>query len=236
MIQEIFTLDLGGVNAYLIKENEKFLLVDTGGPMMLDQAYNDRRHALLEKLWEHGCKKGNLKMIVLTHGDCDHCANAAYIAKEFGALIAMGEKDACQVTNLTPELFMKSCEFRSVAFRIVMRLLRGKILKVAESCSKKFETFTPDIYLKDKDSLADYGFLAEVISIPGHTLGSIGIYTKDKNFICGDLYQNSKKPVLAGNAWDFKQLEESNQKMLSYEMGTIYPGHGTPFQASMLKK
>ena len=233
-MQEIITLDLDGVNAYLIKENGCYLLVDTGGPMMLDRPYTNRREVLVQKLKEHGCEKGNLKLILLTHGDCDHCANAAYLAKEYGALIGMNQEDLCQVTNLTPEIYLKSCQFRSLGMKIMFVLLHKLILSVAKVTAERFESFQPNILLGDHDSLIEYGFSAEIVSLPGHTPGSIGIYTKDKELICGDLYQGTKKPKLADNAWDFVQLEMSRKKLKTYEIHKIYPGHGTPFSASMM--
>ena len=55
---------LGSVNCYLITTETGFLLVDTG---------SSRRCAELEKeLASAGCQPGDLKLIVLTHGDFDH--------------------------------------------------------------------------------------------------------------------------------------------------------------------
>ena len=81
MSQQIITIDLNNVNAYLIKENDKFLLIDTGGPMMLDKGYNERKVELESALLSNGCTKENLKLIILTHGDIDHCYNSAYLSK-----------------------------------------------------------------------------------------------------------------------------------------------------------
>ena len=235
MAQEIITLDLGGVNAYLVKENGGFLLVDTGGPMMLDKEYTDRREVLIQKLEEHGCKKGSLNMVVLTHGDCDHCANAAYLAKEYGAKIVMHQKDVCQVTNLTSEIYLKSCQFHSLGLKVMSVVLHKLIKKVADATAKRFETFTPDLYLVDKESLSKYGFDLEVITLPGHTLGSIGLYTANQDLIAGDIYQGSKKPKPSDNAWDYAQLKESLNKLKKYEIHTIYPGHGSEFSMEQIR-
>ena len=41
-MQEIIRIDLGGVNCYLLKNNQRFILVDTGGHMFMDRQYTDR--------------------------------------------------------------------------------------------------------------------------------------------------------------------------------------------------
>lgn len=67
MPQEIKTLslllpyNLGPVNCYLVKTDTGYILVDTG--------YSNKRTDLEKELESAGCKPGNLKLIVLTHGD-----------------------------------------------------------------------------------------------------------------------------------------------------------------------
>jgi len=60
---------LGGVNCYLIETDTGYILIDTGG--------SNRRTDLEKELESAGCQTGNLKLIVLTHGDFDHTGNAA---------------------------------------------------------------------------------------------------------------------------------------------------------------
>ena len=40
-----------------------------------------------------------------------------------------------------------------------------------------FEAFEPDALLEDEESLAEYGLDATILSLPGHTPGSIGVLT-----------------------------------------------------------
>ena len=44
--------------------------------------------SILDKLAGAGCQPGQLKLIVLTHGDVDHAGNAAYLREKYGAPIA----------------------------------------------------------------------------------------------------------------------------------------------------
>ena len=85
MPEEIATINLTGENCYLIKSLESCLLIDTG--------YPGKRNFLEKKLNELGCRPGKLKLVILTHGDVDHVANAAYLREIFGAKIAMHPED-----------------------------------------------------------------------------------------------------------------------------------------------
>jgi glyoxylase-like metal-dependent hydrolase (beta-lactamase superfamily II) len=57
---------------------------------------------------------------------------------------------------------------------IIIQTIMGLLIDL-----KAADRFKPDIYLKAGDQLSEYGLEAEVISIPGHFQGSIGILTKD---------------------------------------------------------
>ena len=58
------------------------------------------------------------------------------------------------------------------------------------------ERFKADILLNDGYDLSQYGLEAKVISLPGHSKGSIGILTVNGEFFCGDLFENTKGPAL----------------------------------------
>ncbi len=77
------------VNCYLIRTDEGYIPIDTGMP--------NQRSAIEQELERAGCQPGTLKLIILTHGDSDHCGNAAYIRQKFGAKIAMHYDDSGMV-------------------------------------------------------------------------------------------------------------------------------------------
>ncbi len=77
---------MGSVNCYLLKNETRCLLIDTGG--------SNQRFELVKNLESAGCRPGDLKLIVLTHGDFDHTGNAAYLRQKFGAKLAMHAGDA----------------------------------------------------------------------------------------------------------------------------------------------
>jgi len=222
-------IDLGGVNCYLGKEEDQYVLFDTGGYMILDKNLDNRRALLKRVLYENGCNKENLKFLVLTHGDIDHVANAQYLREQYGLKIAMHKGDLKLVQNPKVEDMMESFNYRSIAFKVIMSFMKTKIRKVMQKTLDAFETFTPDILLKEGDTLQAYGFDAKIFSLPGHTAGSIGILTSNNELIAGDLFQNNKHLGVAMNAIDFENLDKSAKRIEDMKTKAIYAGHGTPW-------
>jgi glyoxylase-like metal-dependent hydrolase (beta-lactamase superfamily II) len=235
MKQEIIRIDLNGVNCYLIKSEEGFVLIDTGGQLTLDKEYTNRQEKLMAQLEEAGCIPGNIKAIILTHGDIDHTANAAYLRDHYQTIIAMHEKDIDLVENTTLEMMMESFHYRSLILKILFFLMKKPIQKLSAKTLKDFTKFTPDVILQEGDDLSEYGITARVIHLPGHTAGSIGVLMESGELIAGDLFANNRKPGLAPNANDFKQLKHSTKKLEALHITKIYPGHGDPFEAKDLK-
>ena len=56
----------------------------------------------------------------------------------------------------------------------------------------KAQRCTPDVPLEDGFSLADYGLVARVIHLPGHSAGSVAVLTAQGDLFCGDLIDNTK--------------------------------------------
>ena len=153
----------GMVNCYLLTGKDGAVLVDTG-----ETGYE-------EKILE-ACAGKNVRLIMLTHGHIDHIQNAAYLARELKAPIGMNEKDLALKQNQFAQPLSGTGIF-------------GKIL---ESASKKkmkknrIEDFTPEIFLKEGDTLESYGIEASVLELPGHTEGSIGLEVDGQAVIVGD--------------------------------------------------
>ncbi|MFC1926744.1 MBL fold metallo-hydrolase [Chloroflexota bacterium] len=210
---------LGSVNCYLIETDTGYILVDTGPP---------KGRADLEKKIENaGCKPGELKLIVITHGDFDHTGNAAYFGNKFEVQIAMHHDDSGMV------------EYGNMFWnRQKSNLLIRKIIPIIFGFGKS-KRFKPDLYIEDGDDLSDYGVGARVIGIPGHSKGSIGILTAEGDLICGDLLSNldkSGQPALNSIIDDSIAANLSVKKLKSLKINTVYPGHGKPFPMALLLK
>lgn len=222
MQTEITTINFGGVNCYLIKTDTSYILIDNGYPA---------KCAYLEKeLESSGCKPGNLRLVVLTHGDHDHAGNSAFLQDKYGAKIAMHADDSVMVERGDMSWGRKSKPDRfSIIFRAMS--LMSFFFKTGE-----FETFIPDIYIDENFDFSHYQFDAKVIHIPGHSKGSLGILISDGSLFCGDfLYNFFGKPHLefCDNLADFNT---SVEKLKSYKINTFYSGHGKPFTMEQFLK
>lgn len=235
MEQEIARIDLGNVNCYLVRQGGNFFLIDTGGHLFLDKKFDNGRQTLETELKNHGCDTANLKLVILTHGHNDHAASAAFIREKYNAKIAMHPDDVNLVENPTLEKVMGDCKYLSLVNKLVFAVMKGPITKLSKKILDDFERFTPDILTEEGVDLSPYGFNAKVIHIPGHTKGSIGILAEQRGLFVGDVFINQDKPAIAPNAYDYKILKDSIKRIKSMNIKTIYPGHGTPFDAVLIK-
>jgi len=215
-INSFLPFRLGRVNCYLIKADTGYFLIDTG--------CSNKRTDLEKELESADCKPGNLKVIILTHGDFDHAGNAAYLRKKFGTKIAMHYDDSGMVERGNMFCNRKKSNF---LIRTIVPILSG---------FGKSERFKPDLYIKDGDDLSEYGFDAKVIDIPGHSKGSIGILTADGDLICGDLLENTVKPGLNSIMDDLTAANASVEKLNKLSIKTVYPGHGKSFPMEVFIK
>jgi glyoxylase-like metal-dependent hydrolase (beta-lactamase superfamily II) len=200
------------INCYLIKTDTGFILIDTGRA--------SKRTKLEKELESAGCQPGNLKLIVLTHGDFDHTGNAAYLRKKFGTIIAMHYDDSGMAER--GDMFWNR-KNPNVLIRIMFDLFFGL---------RKSDRFKPDLYIEDGYDLSGYEFGAKVLHLPGHSKGSIGILTADGNLFCGDLFMNMNQPAPTSLVDDLAELNSSIGKLKSLKINTVYPGHGKSFPMS----
>jgi hydroxyacylglutathione hydrolase len=222
MPQEITTIPLslpfrmGSVNCYLVKTDTGFVLIDTGS--------SNKRTELENELISAGCKPAHLKLILLTHGDFDHTGNAAYLRQTFGAKIAMHKDDAAMAEHGDMFANRKS---PNLLLRMIAPLIP---ILVGFGRSNRFK---PDFYVGEGDDFSGHGFAARVLSIPGHSKGSIGILTASGDLFCGDLLANYGEPALSSIMDDLAAARASVERLTSLEVHTVYPGHGKPFALSV---
>lgn len=204
-------LKLSHVYSYLIRTDDGFFLIDTG--------MTNARHQI-ESALEHFCTQpGDLKLILLTHGDFDHTGNARYLRDKFRSRIAMHQGDAGMLEN--GDMFWN---------RKVSNNLLKKLMPIFIHFGER-EECTPDVLLTDGESLIDFGLDARVLNTPGHSSGSLCILTDSGDLFCGDLFINSsKKPMLNSMMYDKPAGIASYERLKALPIKMVYPGHGSPFQ------
>jgi len=206
---------MGSVNCYIVDTGSGFFLIDTGA--------SNRRREVERQLEDAGCKPGDLKLIILTHGDFDHTGNAAYLRGKFGARIAMHRDDAGMLERGDIFWNRKSGNF-------LIRAVASFLFRFGKS-----ERCSPDLYLEEGDNLSEYGLGARVLHIPGHSKGSIAILTADGALFSGDLLLYKDGPVLNSIIDDRAAAKASFEKLKSLKANTVYTGHGESFSMELFK-
>jgi len=202
------------VNCYLVEIDASYVMVDTGMP--------NKRQVIEKEIENAGCHPGELKLIILTHGDLDHTGNAAYFRKKYGAKIAMHRDDVGMVEH--GDMF---CSRKNPNF--IVKALSNQFFGLKEA-----NRFVPDLIIEDGYDFSSFGFQAKTLHLPGHTQGSIEILTCDSDLFCGDLLGNITKPSRFSLIDDQAEAEASIKKLKKLNIKTVYPGHGKPFSMSSL--
>ena len=226
---QIIQLDLRGVNCYLMPVPDGFILVDCGGYTFNDRPLTNRREILETQLQANGCIPGKLKLVILTHGDIDHNANCKFLKETYKPKIVIHRADAELTKLLTVEKIFSNFKFHSLPLRLIARLMHPLFVKICLKIIAHYQEFEADELIDETFDLTAYGLDAQLIHIPGHTKGSIGLITGNGDFICGDILANTKRPSIAMNALDFGELRRTLKNLPADKITMVYPGHGDPF-------
>ena len=204
-MNEIERIKCGNGNVYFVSEGGNAILVDTG---------REEYRELILKV----CRAKNIRLIVLTHGHVDHIQNAAFLSKELGAPIAMHKDDY--------DLIRDNWAQPMTAGSLLGKVILGMSRKSFEQ--DEIESFEPEVYLKDGDSLGTYGVSASVIGLPGHTKGSVGVIIGNTDIIAGDALMNMVYPAKSPLYANKSAMEQSAARIGSLGSLTVHFGHGNP--------
>lgn len=210
-IDNIVINKLGYSNLYIIRGENADVLIDTG-------------FICMQKKLKKWLDNYNIKLIILTHSHIDHTWNASYLQKLYNCEIAMSGKDPINNEK------MKS--YASKKNHILWTKLMNYGMKKI-----KVKKFRVDKYLKNGDVINKYGLDLEIISLPGHTKGSIGIKYKEYLF-CGDALVNRKinKVEIAYQNQNNNLSTLTATKILSLNPKIIFPGHDHYIRNKKMKK
>lgn len=194
-------------DVYVIRGDNGDLLIDTGIRTSLHQI--DR--------WIKR-NKFEIKWIFLTHGHFDHTWNARFFKQKYGAEVIIHEKDKNFLTEGEHRKLFPVHKMTKASERMFDSLLRKCISPYCRA----------DYILKDGDTdfLKALGFDAEVVMLPGHTEGSMGIL-QNKVLYCGDAIAAKKgKYYITMLAENKTQAYETEKKIFSINPEILAPGHG----------
>ena len=208
----ITTLQIGGVNSYIVAGKDGAVLIDTG--------YYANREKLFEKV-----KDKNIKLIIVTHGHIDHIGGAHYISEKLKVPVAMNDGDL--------EL-LKDNSIRNV----FADTLIGKLIKNVSVLNFKkayYDDMKIDISIKDGMAFTFGNLQCRIIELPGHTQGSIGVVVNN-NLFAGDAMMNIIKPSKARIYEKLSDALTSQEKILQENICNIYTGHGAMIVKNKLKR
>jgi len=192
-----------GANAYLVAGDEGITVVDTGLPGSAGR--------IIDYVESMGCRRSDVKTIVLTHSDMDHAGSAARLKEMTNAKVAIHEADAPRLSG--EKEWKKVKGVLGLFFRVTSVVMRFSRLKA-------------DVLLKDSDIIDGL----TVIHTPGHTDGSICLYLPSRALFVGDalVTNNQRMPSLPRRSMsmDMNVAKESIRKISQLEYSFLLPGHG----------
>ena len=218
----IHIVRMGITRCYIIQDKGT-IMVDSGPPNKLDSFIKSMQKASIDPK--------QIKLIVHTHGHWDHIASAKAIKETTGAQIAMHEPDKDWLEKSLNQLPPGVTTWGRILLKLTSRYMR----------SAKIPAINVDIVLRDEEfSLASFGIPGEVLFTPGHTMGSVSVLLETGDAFVGDLAMNGfpfrLRPGLTILAEDNQKVKESWKLLLHKGAKTVYPGHGKPFSAGIIRK
>lgn len=206
IIPDVYQLSIKRANVILIAEKE-LTLIDTGFPGS-SARITDFIHRL-------GRSVAEISLIIITHNHFDHAGGLAELRRITSARVAVHQADIADTEEPT------------ASPGVVRRLLRTPALATLRSVFS-VQTGDDDIQLVGDELLKPLGGL-RVVHTPGHTLGSISLFSPSNKLLIVSDALNKRHwlpPKLA--SVDLTQAMDSIKKMARLDFDILCFGHGRP--------
>lgn len=222
MATEIFPINLGFDTCYLLRD---------AGLILLDAGQPKKGRAFRRALTRLSIQPEAVQLILLTHAHWDHMGSAAELKELTGAPLAVHEKEADWVERgdppLPPGVTLWGHMFMGV-HRLVMPLIKVPPARVDWTLGN------------GAFSLEGFGIPATVVPTPGHSPGSVSILLDSGEVFVGDLAMNRAplrwSPGLPIFADDLEEVVRSWRRLLDLGAQKVYPAHGKPFSADVVRR
>lgn len=222
MSAEIHRLPVGFTNCYLIKERG-LILVDAGPPQ--------RAGLLRKKLQVLSINPKDVSLIVLTHAHWDHIGSLNEWKNMTGCKVAVNHRERSCVENALKPL-PKVLSPWGVLLSLLTRMM---------AANSHFGGTPVDLTLEDDGMpLEPFGISGRILHTPGHTQGSMSVLLDTGDAFVGDLAMNGLPmrfgPGMPSLGDDPGTVKASWRLLLDSGAKKIYPAHGKPFDADVLRK
>lgn len=205
------------VNSYLVEEAGQLTLIDAGLPGL----WND----LLAELRTLGRSLGDIRALLLTHGDVDHIGFAERLRREHGVPVWVSEGDAAEARGDVPKPSAATGPMRLMPMLqfLVYGALHGGLRSTP---IREVQTFKVGVVLDVPGS-------PRVIGLPGHTPGSVAfsVPAVDAIFMGDAMTTRSVTtgkvgPALGPFTVDRAQALASLDALAGLSPRWVLPGHG----------
>lgn len=218
----IHPIKLGFDHCYIIR-GERTIMIDGGAPNQLKQ---------FEKgLARLSIKPEEIELIIMTHGHWDHIASAKEIKMITGAKIVMHKSEKEWLEKGLKPMPPGISNWGHIMERLITMFL--PLVRIPAT--------TVDITIGDEGLPLDgYRVPGRIIHTPGHSRGSVSVLLETGIAFVGDMAMNGLPlrlgPGLPIFAEDLERLKQSWRLLLDQGVKTIYPAHGEPFSADIIRK
>lgn len=209
---------LRAVHSYFVLSEDRNLIIDTG---FFSEVC---KNSLMEGLKELNIDLSKTDVLV-THLHSDHSGLAGELSKE-GMKAYAGRIDGKMINEMTTQEYWQRFEEYKIEFDLEKDQISYDDHPGYKYCPKEPVEFIP---LQEKDVLKVGDYTFEVIDIPGHTPGHIGLYEREhKIFFGGDHILDRITPNIA--FWGFEQdilavYFESLKKVSELDINILFSAH-----------
>jgi glyoxylase-like metal-dependent hydrolase (beta-lactamase superfamily II) len=216
------------VNAYLVRNGDRWTVVDTGPPGCAGVIHGALR--------SHGIRNEEVSLILLTHGHFDHAGSARELRRELGGRtpIAMHPADRHLLTGSVLAVPLRPTSWPaaiSLLFGVAMAMLysllgRNRPWREAELAEV--------LWLEGLDGQEPMELAAcppiRAVRVGAHTAGSVAFRLSSGAVLCGDLFARTPLGGVGGTALVEAPAEvaESLRRIAALHPTILYPGHGEP--------
>lgn len=213
---------------YLIRGQGESMLIDTGNWALPE--YNNGMGEFLVELLDK--EKNDLKYILITHFHYDHTGNAKMLKERYGAMVVCHPADKPIIEDPLIVTRPENLTRFGVTPEEVVRdfnLKEGESLGLSDpGIIEKYWNFPVEVDLEvDDGDVVEFGGLkVEIVHLPGHCPGHIGVYNPHTGTLySGDLlhYPTPLGPAPIGDA---KAHWNSIQRCLDIKPQLLLEGHG----------